>query len=282
MKIGLIQEKQNRLYDFMNPDRAYTLEEAAALRDEMVEQNIRLLDQTQTGGYDLLVTSEAVNYCGHPNEVKGDWKKLLPAPDSGLIARFSAAAQGAHAYLVAGLFNRRREHGADAFYNSAFVFDRAGRLIEIFDKVHLAGAENDFLTPGKAFKVIDADFGRFGPCVCWDMQFPESARALALSGARLIVCPTWGWEAVYAHARAYENGIFVASAMAVPYWGPIDGLRTPSEVVSPAGDALARGGTNDPHLVSCTFDLSQCESTRTFRLACRRPGAYGQLTEETR
>ena len=49
-----------------------------------------------------------------------------------------------------------------------------------------------FLHRGNALCVQDADFGRFGVCICWDMQFPEVARTLALRGAQLVVCPHLG------------------------------------------------------------------------------------------
>ena len=118
-------------------------------------------------------------------------------------------------------------------YNSTVFWGRDGRIKDVYHKIHLAGDESEIFTPGQTLHTIDTEFGHVGTAVCWDMQFPEMARNLAKMGTDLIVCPTWGWEWIYGPARAYENGIFVAAAMAVPYWMPIEDLRRPSMVDFP-------------------------------------------------
>lgn len=163
----------------------------------------------------------------------------------------------------------------DAAYNAALIFDRAGTLRQVYRKTHLAGDESAVFTPGDALCVQDADFGRFGVCICWDMQFPEVARTLALRGAQLVVCPTWGWEAdLYGRARAYENGIFTAAAMAVPGWGNIEPPRTPSSVIAPDGTMAACGPADRAALVTCAVDLTQAAVYRPIRQEARRPALY--------
>lgn len=83
------------------------------------------------------------------------------------------------------------------------------------------------MCPGNEFKVFDTDIGKVGILICWDMQFPEAARILALSGADIIICPTWGWENKYGICRAYENGIYVVAAMAIPKKGVIPPFKIP-------------------------------------------------------
>ena len=93
------------------------------------------------------------------------------------------------------------------------------------------------------------------------------ARNLARKGCDLIVCPTWGWEWIYGPARAYENGIFVAAAMAVPYWMPIEDLRRPSMVVSPDGRILEVGPIDREAIVYCEIGEIHCKESREFRTA---------------
>ena len=65
MKLGLIQTKQNILYDFAYPHE-FSAEERLRLSEEMVEQNIRLINEAVSGGADLILTSEAINFTGTP------------------------------------------------------------------------------------------------------------------------------------------------------------------------------------------------------------------------
>lgn len=280
MKIGLLQELQNELYDFGCSKRKFSFEKAKAMQTEMSEQNLSLLEAAGKRDCDLIITSESVNFCGQPWEVDGDWDCLIPEMESAFFQRFAKAAAQAKSYLIVGAMNKRKACGGFQYFNSAFLFNREGKLLDIYDKVHLAGTENDYLTSGNRYCVLGTDFGKIGVCICWDMQFPETCRELTLMGAQIVVCPTWGWEQIYGHARAYENGIFVASAMAVPFGNQISGLRTPSEVVSPAGRVLASASREKAQILTKNIDLSECTELRAMRLSGRRPQTYNLLCHE--
>lgn len=265
MRLGLIQTKHEPMYDFLRPAGGLTAEQCREQQAGQFKQNLRLLERARGQGFDLLVTTECVNYA----RVGGP--ALYPNLDGSETAELSAAARAAGSWLVAGF--GYREGGAA--WNAALIFDRDGALRQIYRKTHLAGDEGDTFTPGDSLCVQDADFGQFGVAICWDMQFSEVARTLALRGASLVVCPTWSWEAdLYGKARAYENGIFAAAAMAVPAWGPIEEPRTPSSVIGPDGQMIACGPADAAAIVSCTLDLSQTAEYRAIRLDSRRPELY--------
>ena len=265
MKLGLIQTKHEPMYNFLQSTAGLTTVQCLVQQAAQFQQNLNLLGRTPGQGYDLLVTTECINY------VRVSGNESYPSQDGTEIALLSDAARSANAWLVAGL--AYRENGA--IWNAALIFDRSGNLRQIYRKTHLAGDEGQIFTAGSSLCVQDTDFGRFGIAICWDMQFPEVARTLALQGAELIACPTWGWEAdLYGRARAYENGIFVAAAMAVPAWGPIEIPRTPSSVIGPDGQFLVCGPADSAALVSCVLDLNQAAQYRTLRLESRRPTLY--------
>ena len=272
MKLALIQTRQNALYSFLNPEVRYTLDEAAALQREMVEQNLMLMRQAAAQSCDLMVTTEAINFPGQPHKVQGDIAVLVDQSLARLVPQLSEIAREGHCYIAAGMYSRRapgeREGG---LYNAIWLFDRQGEVCAVYHKTHLAGDENDYLIPGDRYCVAETDFGRLGLAICWDMQFPETCQRLTEMGADLIVAPTWGWEWVYGPARAYENGVFVAAAMAVPEWGPIDGIRSPSEVIRPDGECLACGSRTEAGVVYCDIeDLSAFRDLRDMRLQGRR------------
>jgi predicted amidohydrolase len=106
------------------------------------------------------------------------------------------------------------ELGADdVVYNSAAVVDATG-VQAIYRKVHLWDAEKTFFRPGHHLPpVVDTQHGRIGVMVCFDLEFPEWTRIVALAGADLLTVPT-NWPLVERPAgeRAPEVGIALATA----------------------------------------------------------------------
>lgn len=262
MKLALIQTKQNELYNFPGT-RTFETKKALYLRHEYMEEVFRMTEEAAKQGADLIVTTEVVNYSGHFSKIKVPYADLYQETNSEEEDRFAAIAAQYGVMILAGL--ARKENGK--LYNSTVFWGRDGRIKDVYHKIHLAGDESEIFTPGQKLHTIDTEFGRIGTAVCWDMQFPETARNLAKLGCDLIVCPTWGWEWIYGPARAYENGIFVAAAMAVPYWMPIEDLRRPSMVISPDGKILEMGPTDRSAIVYCELDDIHCKQSREFRLA---------------
>jgi 5-aminopentanamidase len=95
--------------------------------------------------------------------------------------------------LVVGGFCER---GADGrLYNSAAVVDASG-VRAVYRKTHLWDRERLIFTPGDAVPpVLDTAFGRLGVLVCYDLEFPEMPRSLALRGAELLCVPV-NWPVV--------------------------------------------------------------------------------------
>lgn len=261
MRIALIQTKQNRLYNFPSSDH-FSKTEILSLQKETVSATLELIEKAARNHVDLILTSEAFNYAGQPRRTTVSYPDFFPASDHDIEDRLSNIAQKYHTYIVAGLI--RNEQGI--LYNSAVSFHKSGQIADIYHKIHLVGDENEIFAPGTELHCFDTEFGRLGTAICWDMQFPETARQLAYMGCDMILCPTWGWEWIYGPARAYENGIYVAAAMTVPYWMPIQDLRRPSQIISPEGKILVEGSYTDSCITYCTIPDIRCENTRNFRL----------------
>lgn len=104
--------------------------------------------------------------------------------------------------------------------NSVIFFDRTGREILHYSKVHTCAFDLErVLDGGDDFYTADLDFGRgtvkIGSMICFDREFPESARILMLKGAELILapnaCPMEINRLAALRARAYENMVAVAT-----------------------------------------------------------------------
>lgn len=97
--------------------------------------------------------------------------------------------------------------------NAAACFDRDGEMVAVYRKIQLfRTAEQRSFVPGDSFHVIDLGIGvAVGPLICFDIEFPEPARALALAGAQLLISSSANMEPYYfdhelaGRARALEN-----------------------------------------------------------------------------
>ena len=137
----------------------------------------------------------------------------------------SEAARDHAVAVVAGIF----EPGPGSrVYNTAVAFDARGHLAAAYRKIHLFDAlgqrESDQVAAGRDVTVAELGGLRVGLLTCYDVRFPEHARALAARGADLIVIPA-GWAAglfkeehwvTLVRARAIENTVWVAAADQVP------------------------------------------------------------------
>ena len=117
----------------------------------------------------------------------------LAAPAEGhpVIARFSRLAAELGVVLPVSFFER----AGQAFFNSVAVVDADGAVLGVYRKSHIPDArgyqEKYYFSPGDTgFRVWDTAFGRIGVGICWDQWFPESARAMALQGAEVLLYPT--------------------------------------------------------------------------------------------
>ena len=104
--------------------------------------------------------------------------------------------------------------------NSVIVFDRFGREALHYSKVHTCAFDQEaVLSTGRDFPTAELDLGgekvRIGSMICFDREFPESARILMLRGAELILapnaCPMEINRLAALRTRAYENMTAVAT-----------------------------------------------------------------------
>ncbi len=87
------------------------------------------------------------------------------------------------------------ERAGQAHFNSLAVFDADGAHLGVYRKSHIPDGpgyeEKYYFNPGDSgFKVWSTRFGRIGVGICWDQWFPETARAMMLMGADLLLYPT--------------------------------------------------------------------------------------------
>ena len=206
------------------------------------------------------------------------------------VAALAEPADGALAQAVAAIAQRHGiaivhgypEHNADAQpYNAVQFIGADGQRIANYRKTHLfGGIDRAQFSPGpQAPAVFEWNGWRLGLLVCYDIEFPEPARGLALQGVDAVLVPTANMvdfdevQRVLLPARALENRVFVAYANACGQEGDTTygGLST---VCEPMGAVQAQAG-RDAALLLTTLDRSALQhARRTNQWSDRRTDLY--------
>lgn len=195
-----------------------------------------------------------------------------------------AAAAIAQRHGIALLYGYPERDG-DRIYNSARLVAADGTLAANYRKAHLFGPdERATFTAGEAIAtVVPVGDLRVGVLICYDVEFPESVRLLALAGADLVAVPTAlmpPYEFVPASmipTRAFENQVFVAYANRC---GAENGLQYigRSCIAAPDGSVLA-AAADAPGLILADLDPQRYGASRDANtyFRDRRPELYGPL-----
>lgn len=192
-------------------------------------------------------------------------------------------------YAIVGFI----EADGSSYYNAAMLVGPDG-VIGNYRKTHLPFIGVDrFLTAGdQPYQVFDLPFGKVGINICYDISFPEPARALKLLGAEMIALitnwPTAAWRspAFVANTRALENHLFYAATDRIGTERGWDFIGH-SKVVDCNGDTLTEAGENEELLITAV-DLQEANQNRIInvpgayeldRLGDRRPDLYGVISD---
>ncbi|WP_321883246.1 carbon-nitrogen hydrolase family protein [Paraburkholderia bannensis] len=189
-------------------------------------------------GTDLMVFPEAT-LTGFPTrENVRDIAETLSGPS---LSAVRDAARAANVAVAVGLAERDGER----FYNTTVLIDERGDIALRYRKTHLWATDVGVFTPGDRFEVCEFKGMTVGLLICYDIEFPESARAVGSLGAEMLVVTNGNMDPfgpVHRRAivaRAQENQMFAALVNRIGDGD--DNLTFPGEsaLVSPFGDVLA-------------------------------------------
>lgn len=202
-------------------------------------------------------------------------------PYDGPIAQAVISIARAHQIAIVYGYPEQEREGSP-IYNATAAIDRDGSMLANYRKTHLFGElDRRHFTPGQQLVVqFHLDGLRCGLVTCYDVEFPETARAHAVVGADWLIVPT-GLMHPFAQvadtlipARAIENQLFITYANRIGHERDIEYCGR-SCVVAPDGSVLARAGEL-PALLFAELDLAQAARSRALYtyLADRRTDLY--------
>jgi predicted amidohydrolase len=212
------------------------------------------------------------------------WRKHaqpVPGQSTNLLGRI---AREYGVYLICG-FDELDRDGKE-IYDSSLLIAPNGEVVGVYRKVHLWDKERRSFTPGKHFPVLNTRFGKVGLGICYDLEFPEPARIMALTGAEIIFYssaqpkPMQRMVDTYVRSRAGENALFVCHSNRVGREGRLVFFGQ-SQIVHPRCKTLARLGEKQG-IVVAHLDMGEIPRLRRAKLPylCQRtPKLYGRLVK---
>jgi predicted amidohydrolase len=207
----------------------------------------------------------------------------IPGPET---ERLAQVARETGAY-IAGMAYEVIDDFPGRYFNTAFLVDPEGRIALRYRKLYSLTSKTtpadiyDEYTrryggPEALFPVLDTPLGRIGMLTCYDINFPEVARCLALRGAEILLhltsegigphqAPDGGWT-IARRARAYENTCYLAMANTGPC---LDSGLPPgvshghSQIIGFDGRVIHMAGGAEETLITATIDIEALRRQRT-------------------
>jgi omega-amidase len=229
-----------------------------------------MIRESANNGADLIVLPEMFN-CPYDTQKFRSYAE--PADNSQSLRIISNAAKNHGVYLVAGSIPELLD---GKVYNSSYVFDRNGQILDVYRKMHLFDVdipgmffkESETITAGNRVIVVETDLINFGMAICYDIRFPELFRLMTLKNTGLMVVPgAFNMKTGPAHwktlirARAIDNQVYMAVASPASNEDLSYVAYGHSLIVDPWGKVLCEAG-HDEEIIYATIDTSYIEKIR--------------------
>ena len=183
-----------------------------------VDETLRLFASAVDSGAEVVVFPELAN-CGYAFTGSAEASLVAEPLDGNTDTKWKEAADQSGSMIIAGFCE---SNGTSAPFNSAVLIE-PGKAPVVYRKAHLWDAEPHVFTRGDAIPpVVETAHGRIAVAICYDLEFPEWVRSVALRGADLVCAPV-NWprmprpagerpgEVVRVQAQAAMNRMAIAA-----------------------------------------------------------------------
>jgi beta-ureidopropionase len=235
-------------------------------------------------GADLVVFPETVTTGYETGLSVEELYALVDSAPGRITADIQQAAKERRVHVVWPTYRRGEKQGE--IYNSSILIGPQGEIIGTYDKTHPAPWERKdcggWVTVGDHAEVYETELGTFGMIICYDGDFPELSRILAVKGAEVIIRPSALqrsfdiWHITNA-ARAYDNHVYVVAANLVGPDARGNNGFGHSMIVNPIAWRLAQARGSD-EIVSARLDP---DPLRYITWGTRHPQTFDHLQDRT-
>lgn len=232
-------------------------------REKNMDTLRRLSEKAMQDAPDVLLLPEMWDIGFFPRPVEDYTDK------DGATARsvLSGLARDYRVNIVGGSV-ARLDSATGKIYNTCYIFDREGREITTYDKVHLfsPGGEDKVFQRGSRLCTFDLEGHKCGLAICYDLRFGSFLSQVAEDIEVLFLPAAWPklrqkhWD-VLTQARAIEYQVFVAAANGGAAAGEKHPLAGHSAIYDPWGEILAKAGEEE-EIITAELDFSALREAR--------------------
>lgn len=191
-----------------------------------------------------------------------DFAAVSPSEIDDALQAIASTARAARCHVLVGsptFTNRKR-------YNSLVIFDRRGRTIFCYSKVHLTARDRRFFTPGNSLAFFRLDGVPCTAIICHERRYPELVRLPVMMGAQIVFHPNAGLDSLPVSkskrhgrdgiaVRAFENEVYYVFANSVGPQGSGRWSAGDSKIVAPNSQVLALANNRDEVVIQAQLDL---------------------------
>ena len=205
--------------------------------------------------------------------------RQLARMEERIVEMFRRLAKKSGMYIVGGSLPAVDPPDEETLYNECYLYAPDGSW-EVQGKMHMTRFEKEewLVSPHDRYRIFETELGKMAINICYDVEFPELARAAAREGAYILIVPSCtddrqGFLRVRycAQARCIENQMYVihsgtvGSLPQVPAvslnWGQAS-ILTPSDFAFARDGVLAEGVPNQESMVIGELDMEQIVRSR--------------------
>lgn len=269
----------------------------SGIREENLVKAERLIREAAADGAKIILMQELFEtpyFC--QKEKPEHYQLASTVEDNPAVKLLQKLAAELDVVLPVSFYERRN----NALFNSVAMVDAGGELLGLYRKTHIPDGpgyeEKFYFIPGDTgFKVWNTRYAKVGVGICWDQWFPETARAMALMGAEILLYPTAigsepnneqvdskdHWQrCMLGHAACNLVPVVASNRIGVEsedesfirFYGS-------SFIAGPTGEVLEQANRTDESILMHEFDFDALELQRLdwglFRF--RRPEMYKTL-----
>lgn len=220
-------------------DKTYNLKRAVDAIAEAAEQ-----------GADFICFPEMF-YTGY--DLPRDQLLRLAEPADGQMFQTLSDAAKSHGIHVVMSYPETTDI-PEIMYISVMIIDDEGKRIGNHRKTYLWKEEKELAKLGSEYDIVETKFGKVGTLVCYEMEYPEIARLMALKGAKILFFSSayMGVHLMsrYLVAAALQNLLYVVGANIVGH-----GKNGFSQIIDPLGEIIASAPKNEEAIIYADIDL---------------------------
>ena len=255
-------------------------------RAKQMGADIAVFPEMWNNGYEMLFEGDLKDQNNIPLEKINNWNSKAIENDDKFIKSYIDVAKKLQIAIAITYLEKSDEKPK----NTVIIIDRNGEIVLKYSKIHTVDCKMEAYTePGTEFKTCELDYKKgkvkLGTMICFDRDFPESARILMLQGSEIILVPNACYMSKIRleqlKVRAYENMVGIVTVNYANHGGK-------SSVYSPIVRNINKHELNSEMLVMndkenikmVQFNMSEIREYRSREAlgdAYRKPNTYKLL-----